>query len=202
LAGKGLAAGILVGGQSRRMGRDKALLPILPDGTTIVETVVRKLCGITNDILLVGTNRDACAFPGLPVIADDPAGIGPLGGLRAALRATRQSHVLVVACDMPLLHPQLLGFMAGYPRDYDVLLPDVGQPQPLHAIYARTCLPAIEQRIESGQYRVTGLLEDLKVRTIDRETVEQFDPACRSWFNVNTPEDYEWARHLMAAEPD
>jgi molybdopterin-guanine dinucleotide biosynthesis protein A len=98
---------------------------------------------------------------------------------------------------MPMLNPDLLAVMAACPRDYDVLLPESDRPQPMHAIHAPTCLPVIERCIGAGQLRVTGLLEHLDVRRLEGEIVRRYVPAGRSWFNVNTPEDYERAREWL-----
>jgi molybdopterin-guanine dinucleotide biosynthesis protein A len=100
---------------------------------------------------------------------------------------------------MPLLNPGLLACMADYPRDYNVLLPDTDRPQPMHAIYAASCLPVIEKRIGDGRHRVTELLEHLGVRKIERDVVQRFDPEHRSWFNVNTPADFELARQVLGS---
>ena len=194
MSGDGLTAAILVGGQSRRMGEDKALLTIEPGGVTVVESVVRALGAVTSEIVLVGSNTSAYAFLDLPRIADAVPGAGPLGGIQAALTGTGSSHILVMACDMPFLSADLLRYMAGCPRDYDVLVPVLGQPQPLHAIYAQTCLPMIDQSLRAGQYKVTGWYEQANVRTIERATLQRYDPDLRSCFNMNTPEDVAFAR--------
>ena len=195
-----LTAAILVGGQSRRMGVNKALLLIAPDGTTVVESVVRKVRQVADEIVLVGADNVVAdyAFLDLPWIADIVPGIGPLGGIHAALIETGNPHLLVTACDMPFLNVSLLRYMAARLRDYDVLVPVLGQAQPLHAIYARTCLPLIEESLQSGRYKVSGWFDRANVRTIEQSVVERYDPDLRSSFNVNTPEDLAVARKLWA----
>jgi molybdopterin-guanine dinucleotide biosynthesis protein A len=193
-----LTAAILTGGKSRRMGEHKALLTIGPDGTTVVETVARKLGEVASEVVLVGGDQASYAFLVLPWIADQIPNSGPLGGIHAALAATGSPHLLVVACDMPFLNVGLLRFMAAIPRDYDALVPVLDRPQPLHAIYARSCLPLIDQRLRSGQYKVTGWFGDADVRTIDRAMMERYDPTLRSCFNMNTPDDAALARQLWA----
>jgi len=193
-----LAAAILVGGQSRRMGQDKALLRLTPVGPMVVETVAQAVRAVTDEIMLVGMETSACVFPGLPQVADTLPGAGPLTGIHAALAASDRSHLLVVACDMPFLNPVLLRYMATLPRDYDALVPVLDRPQPLHAIYARTCLPVIEAHLREGDFKVTGWYEDANVRRIDRETMARYDPDGLSCFNMNTPEDLEFARQVVA----
>jgi len=189
-------AAILVGGQSRRLGGPKALVPIAPDGTTVIEAVIQALGTVASEIVLAGADAQVYAGLDLPVVPDILPGRGPLAGIHAALAATGTQHLLVVACDMPFLSVPLLRSMASYPRDYDLLVPIIGQPQPLHAIYARSCLPLIETRLQAGLYQVTGWFGEANVRTIAQSIVEQYDPSLRSSFNVNTPEDLALARQL------
>lgn len=183
------------------MGQDKALLAIAPDGVTVVESVVRTVGMVADEIVLVGNATADYAFLGLPRIADLVPDAGPLGGIHAALTASRWPHVLVVGCDMPFLSAALLGYMGTLPRDYDVLVPVLDRPQPLHAIYARSCLPIIEQRLQVGRYQVSGWFEHANVRVIDREIVLRYDPALLSCFNMNTPEEYAFARLVLAGVP-
>jgi molybdopterin-guanine dinucleotide biosynthesis protein A len=196
-----LTAAILVGGQSRRMGTNKALATIHPDGTTVVESVVRALRQVADEIVLVGSDGVAgnYTFLDLPWVADIFPGTGPLGGIHSALTGTGNSHLLVVACDMPFLNVDLLRHMMSLPRDYDVLVPVIGQPQPLHAVYARSCVPLIAESLNQGRYKVSGWFKSANVRTIEESVVAQFDPSLRSSFNVNTPEDLALARTFISA---
>jgi molybdopterin-guanine dinucleotide biosynthesis protein A len=199
-----LTAAILVGGKSRRMGTNKALATIRPDGTTVVESVVRALRQVAEEIVLVGSHDVArnYAFLDLPWVADIVPDSGPLGGIHAALTGTGNSHLLVTACDMPFLNVDLLRYMMSLPRGYDVLVPVIGQPQPLHAIYARSCLPLIEESLHEGRYKVSGWFDRANVRTIGESVVAQFDPSLRFSFNVNTPEDLVLARECWAGSRD
>jgi molybdopterin-guanine dinucleotide biosynthesis protein A len=198
----GLTAAILVGGQSRRMGTNKALLTIGTRGTTVVESVVQKLSQVANEVVLVGTDRTDYAFLDLPWIDDLVPGSGPLGGIYSALMETGSPHVLITACDMPFLNPRLMQYMASQPRDYNVLVPVLEQTQPLHAIYARSCLPLIDQSLQSGRYKVTGWFGNANVRTMERSILERYDPTLRSCFNMNTREDVEWANQVRAHTSD
>jgi molybdopterin-guanine dinucleotide biosynthesis protein A len=198
MTGDDLAAAILAGGQSRRMGENKALLRLDPSGPTVIETVVDTLRAITPNIVLVGSNLAAYESLGLPQVPDLVPGIGALGGIHAALASTTASHLLVVACDLPFLNVALLHYMATRPRDYDALVPMLDRPQPLHAIYTHACLPPIEQGINSGNYRATGWLAGVNVRSIERETMQSHDPELLSCFNMNTPEDVTRAKQRIA----
>src|SRR5438105_1342048 len=117
-------AAILAGGQSNRMGMDKALLRFRVGGPTLIEAVVERLAaaGFGSDSLLVVTNSPQnYAFLGLRVVSDDIQGAGPLGGVLTALAHSLHQRVLIVACDMPTLNPSLLRYMAQLPDSADVL---------------------------------------------------------------------------------
>lgn len=103
---------ILVGGKSRRMGTPKGLLPVAPEGAPIIEAQVREAHRAGLDVVLVGDATPyAELLPGIPRVDDDPPGIGPLGGLRAALlHASGRGHAAVIclACDMPRVSQRVL----------------------------------------------------------------------------------------------
>lgn len=196
----GLSAAVLTGGQSRRMGTDKALLTL--GDRTMLERVLAVVSALSDDVFLVG-DRPAYRTLGVRVVADDHPGAGPLGAIATALRRARYDRVLVVACDMPCLSPEVLQAMAAVDADADAIVPvtpaarsDQGGSQTyetLHAMYRRSCLPAIERRITAGDLKIAGLLDDVRVMVLDEHWLRQHDPDLRSFENVNTPEDI--ARH-------
>lgn len=197
-----LAAAILVGGQSRRMGTNKALLRLAPDGLTVIELVVAAVQHVTTEVVLVGAQPDQAGYPKLPWVPDDPTGIGPLGGIQAALASAHHDRLLIVACDMPFLEPALLRYMAAQPPDYDLLLPEIGQQlQPMHAIYHRSSLPVITRHLAGGDYRVQGWFGEANLTVIPETTVAQHDPSLHSCLNLNTPADLALARHIFTEQP-
>jgi molybdopterin-guanine dinucleotide biosynthesis protein A len=205
-----LSAAILAGGKSRRMGRDKALLEI--GGRPLLEIVADRLAPLVADLIVVASDRPDYDRFGLPVYPDRYSEAGSLGGIFTALDAARFEHCLVVACDMPLINPDLVAFMAAQPRDYDVLVPalpaersDQGGDETLetlHAIYSKRCLPAIRSRLDAGRYKIVGFFDDVRVRRLDVATVRRFDPELHSFFNANTPEEFDWAAEQLQRYPD
>ena len=140
---------IQAGGESRRMGQDKALLPFL--GKALIRRVIERV-GSLADELLVTTNRpEAYGFLNLPLVTDLIPGRGALGGLYTAMSAARKPLVAVVACDMPFASAALLAAQ----RDLllatgsDAVIPQTGGgTEPFHAVYRRdACLPAIQAAI-------------------------------------------------------
>src|SRR5436853_3965715 len=148
-------AAILAGGQSKRMGANKALLRLQSSKPMLIESVVGRLeeAGLTDGLLLVANSPDDYSFLGLSVVPDEIPGKGPLGGILTALLHSPFERVLVVACDMPYLNPALLAYMAHLPDTADVLIPRWtsanGQTrlETLHAVYSRRCIPSIRKRI-------------------------------------------------------
>jgi molybdopterin-guanine dinucleotide biosynthesis protein A len=201
-----LSAAILAGGQSKRMGTDKARLRLAPDGPMLIELVLAAVRAVADDIILVA-NDDRLADLGLRTVPDVYPEAGALGGIYSAVASAQHEHCLVVACDMPFLSPMLLRAMAAVPRDYDLLAPHLivgenrqgsstGVYETLHAIYGRATLPAIRERLEHQRYRVIGFFPQVRVRDFPETAVRQIDPTLRSFFNANTPERFAEARNL------
>jgi molybdopterin-guanine dinucleotide biosynthesis protein A len=208
-----VSAAVLAGGQSRRMGADKALLPLVDGGAPLLAIVVERLSSLADDVFIVAGDRERYAGFGATVVPDLRPGGGALSGIHAAVSRATYEHCLVVACDMPFLSSPLLTWMISKPRDYDVLIPMLpGESrqggkgmvyQTLHAIYSKGCLPAIESRIERGQFQVIGFFAEVRVRPIHVEGIKNHDPELRSFFNANTPEALATARRLDAPrEPE
>jgi molybdopterin-guanine dinucleotide biosynthesis protein A len=196
--GTPLSAAALVGGKSRRMGTNKALLSLVPGGQPMLGLVLERLSSVADDLLVVANDREGYGSFGARVVLDHFPEVGPLGGIQAAISSSTHEHCLVVACDMPFLSLPLLRRMASEPRNYDVLVPLIpGESrqrgdglvfQTLHAIYSKRCLPLIEKRISEGKRQIVGFFEDVRVRTLDIEVIARWDPTFRSFYNANTPE--------------
>ena len=115
---------------------------------------------------------------------------GSLGGIFTGLSAARGDYGIVVACDMPFLNTELLGFMLDIAPDYDVVVPRLnGRPEPLHAIYSKSCLEPIEQRLKRNDLKIALFFEEVRVAFVEEDDVDLIDPHHLSFFNVNTQED-------------
>jgi len=198
---------IQAGGQSSRMGQDKALKPFL--GRPLIERQVARLRPLGAEIVVVTNQPEAYAFLNLPLIPDDAPGQGAPGqgvlvGLRSALSALNHETLAVVACDMPFLQPALLLAQ----RDLllregaDVVIPRSPTGlEPLHMVYRRAaCLPAIAAAIQAGERRPISWLPNVKTREMSVEEIAAVDPHFRSFVNVNTPEEFREAEALAQAE--
>jgi molybdenum cofactor guanylyltransferase len=193
-----VSGAILTGGQSRRMGTDKALLRV--GGTTMLERTLSVVQSISDDVFVVG-ERDGYASFGAPVVADHYVDTGTLGGIATALRHASHDRVLVVACDMPLLSVRLLTALLRVDVDADVVVPrraashpkqgSGGTYEPLHAVYRRSCLPVIERQLAVGDQRVVGFFSDVRVRVLDEGWMREFDPELTSLTNANTQDEFQ-----------
>ncbi len=198
---QGLGVAVLAGGASTRMGTNKALLRPRPNTPSLIETVVARLseAGLAPHLLVTNSPQDF-AFLNIPIVTDDIPGEGSLGGIYTALNHPTDERTLIVACDMPLLNPALLRYMASLSTEADVLVPRwtdaEGNPriEMLHAIYSRRCIEPIRKRIEAGKLKVQALLEDVSVEYLDEAELRRYDPQLESFRNINTPQEWERLR--------
>lgn len=187
---------VLAGGESRRMGQNKALMPL--GGERLVDRVVRTLRASCAELLMVTNSPAVYAGVGIRMVGDVWPGKGSLGGIYSAIYHATTPYVLVVACDMPFLQAATLTYLIEQIGDHDVVIPDVlGEQQPLHAIYARTCLAPIRRRLEAGRLKIVGFLPAVRVRTVTAEELQPFDPELRAFQNLNTPDEFEAAARYL-----
>jgi molybdopterin-guanine dinucleotide biosynthesis protein A len=184
------SAWILVGGRSSRMGSDKALAD--SDGRAMALRVADKAAGVCGTVSLVGEPAIYCAL-GLPVIADRFPGQGPLAGIEAALSVSTSDSNLIIACDMPAIHENLLEEL--FTADGDCVMPshDDGKVEPLCAVYQRRCHPVIREALEAGIRRITDALRLLEDHGLAIRYIRVSSPS--SFANLNTPEDWRRYHH-------
>jgi molybdenum cofactor guanylyltransferase len=191
-----ICAVILAGGQSRRMGFNKALLRI--GEQPLIQILVDRIRPITNRILISAKDESAYEFLGLPVVPDRFSGHGPLAGIHSAMLHEVCLQYLVLACDLPNLKQPLLNNLVLLSEGFDVAIPRTsdGLAHPLCAVYRRTCLPYIEQALERGANKVIRNFLDspFSIRWIGSEEgyFEDSDLA-----NINTPEDLSRFKNLL-----
>ena len=190
---------VLAGGKGLRLGQDKALETI--GNKSLLERVVSSLSSFNSDIIVV-TGREQSfpqliGYPKLRIATDTYPNKGPLGGIYAGLAASVSFYNLVIACDMPFLNQALLDYMLQLSADFDLVVPQVGNMvEPLHAVYSKSCLAPMEWLLKQGKLSVTELFSLVKVRYVEAEEINWFDPKHLSFFNINTEADLEVAREL------
>ena len=204
---------ILAGGKSRRMGQDKALLQLGKD--SLIEHVIRRMRRVTDELLLITNAPAEYAHLGLPMHRDIIPDAGALGGIYTGLTHALHDVVVCVACDSPFLQPKLLSYLISVLGEYDAVMPctysrnkDIGVTNPSHsthqmtlqtlcAVYAKRCLPIIEQMLNEPDLRVHALRERANILTLAPEIWKTYDSEGRSFFNVNTLEDFEKAQTMV-----
>lgn len=204
---------INAGGQSRRMGQPKALLPVPPRGEPLIAHIARRLQSLDPARWVVVTND-----PDLPAQANLPANTdfvgdaypdtGTLGGIATGLQRA-DDWAIVIACDLPLVNGSLFAWLCELAAEqeddathdttwvrrdrWDAIVPVIGGfAEPLHALYHRRCLAAIEARLAAGERRVISFMPDVRTRYVQETELRAIDPALSSFLNTNTPE--EWAQ--------
>jgi molybdopterin-guanine dinucleotide biosynthesis protein A len=186
---------VLAGGKCGRMGTDKAFLTVA--GMPMIAHVVRALRTIADQIIIVTNSPAAYAAFDAVIVTDALVKPGPLTGIYSGLQTSKDECNFIVACDMPYLNPQLLSYMSGLAEGYDIVAPKVGGfVEPLHAIYRRRLLPVIEDRIQRDVQRIQAIFSEARVRFVPEEDIDRFDPARRSFKNLNTPQEYKEATCL------
>ncbi len=193
---------ILAGGKSRRLGRNKALETI--GDISLIEQTIERLKPLTGQILVV-TSQEQFNLPvdgKAEILVDLYPNKGPIGGIYTGLVASQSPHSFVVACDMPFLNQALLNYMKQCSANFDIVVPRLeGRVEPLHAMYSKDCLAHIEYLIKLDMLSILQLFDLVKVRYIEAEEINRFDPEHLSFFNVNTKYDLEKARKLRTGKP-
>lgn len=195
---------VLAGGASRRMGRNKALLPI--QGMSLIERTVQALDEVSGRVILSTNTPESYQFLGLECVPDLYAGQGPMAGLHAALKSSQSTWNMVAACDMPHIHERFLrGLLklANQQLTADAVIPVVeGRVHPLLAAYRKEIVEGLERRLIKGQLRMVEWVQELNAVFVHEEQLEAItglDPR-KILFNMNTPGEYEAAGGLMNAD--
>jgi molybdopterin-guanine dinucleotide biosynthesis protein A len=196
-----LTVSIQAGGQSARMGEDKALKTFL--GRPLIQRVIERLSPIADEIIVTTNRPEAYSFLDLRLIPDLKPGRGALGGLYTAIASATHPSVAVVACDMPFASATFIETASRFlvEEEADVVIAKSNEGyEPLHALYRReTCLPAIEAAIDADQWKVIAWFPQVKVRVLTNEELKQLDPAGLAFWNVNTPEEFAKAEQISLA---
>jgi len=189
---KRLSVAIQAGGESTRMGMNKAMMDFL--GEPLIARVITRVSSLSDDIFII--TKEPQEFKKFPVriIKDAISGKGAIGGLYTAFVEAKYEFVAVVACDMPFVNMDLLK------KAYEVLLEyqaDVAIPkteegyEPLHAVYRiQKCLPAIQNALATDNKRLVSWFPEVNVVEMKSNMIDQYDPEHTAFINVNTRDEY------------
>jgi len=196
---------VLAGGKSVRLGHDKITEKV--GGISLIEKVVASLEPLSEEVIIVTakarTFSQLAGHSKVKITADIFPGRGSLGGIYTGLVRSDSFYNIVVAADMPFLNAPLLRYMIEASDGFDLVLPRVGEWfEPLHAVYSRNCVKAIETLFDQGKRVIVELFNYVKVKYIEEKEIDRFDPGHLSFFNINTKEDLERAENIARGTAD
>lgn len=181
---------VLAGGQSTRMGRDKALLEI--GGQPLIQSAVNLLKALTERVVILGPS-ESYGFLGVPVVPDQVPSRGPLSAIYTGLERSATQINLFLACDMPLMQGPFLKLLVERAGLADAVLMrlDDGKLEPLCAVYNRSCLPTVKANFERQRFKLSDLFPDLRTHYLTEADLHDLGLDRRIFTNLNTPGDLE-----------
>ena len=181
---------IQAGGNSTRMGEDKALVKFM--NTTLIEYILSQIQGIGEETIIISKKPESYNYLGYKVFSEILNGVGALGGIYTAIHYASQPKCLLLACDMPFISIPLLNYMLSVDQNADIIIPRLKNKsfsEPFRALYSKNCLPSIKEAIERGNKRVISFFEQVNTKYVEYDEIIRIDPKLRSFTNINTPED-------------
>ncbi|MEN1969407.1 molybdenum cofactor guanylyltransferase [Lentibacillus sp. N15] len=186
---------ILAGGKSSRMGKTKSLLPLR--NKPVITHIIEEMGKITDTIVIVTNDPPAHAFLQLPIVQDRYLEMGPLAGIETALFHQDADLYILAACDMPFIDQQVYRHLIKQSTDSEAVIPVYHKRNnPLSGIYKKTVLPVIQQQLDKDIRKVDRIFDPLRVTYVnDYGTIPEASVQ-KHFFNMNFPEQYEWAKKL------
>lgn len=180
---------ILSGGKSRRMGTNKSFVSL--SGRPLIEIVKEKVDGIFAKTPIIITNHfDDYEYLGCEMVADIIKDQGPLAGIHAALLSSPTPYIFVFACDMPFIEESFVHYMLKRLGQEDVLIPRHRENvEPLHAVYSKQCLGAIEAHLHQERRCVQSFFPHVNIAYVEQDEMDRLKLPDWYFLNVNTKED-------------
>ena len=189
---------ILAGGKSSRLGQNKALQII--DGKSLIQWVVDRIAILSTEIIIATAHGEAIPCSSaveIKTVSDIYPGKGPLVGIYSGLIASSSSRAIVVGCDTPFLSISLLEYITQTCSTFDVIVPRIkNKLEPLCAVYSKNCSGSIQGLLEQDELRIRKLFSMVKVKYVEEDEINRFDPEHLGFFNINSQDDLERARKL------
>ncbi len=186
------------GGESSRMGKDKAFLPFL--GVPLIKRLIDRFQQFGPEILIISNNPSVYQEFGLPVFSDVLPGRGALGGLLTALSVASTPLVGLIAVDLPFASPQLIQMMADRLQvsNWDGMIPStVNGLEPLHAVYRREiCLTYVKEAIDQDVWRMNAWHTQANLKVLEPDEVMEITDSELTFLNLNTPDEFRAAEKL------
>ncbi len=183
---------VVAGGESQRMGRDKALLPW--GEATLLDHTVRRLAACCDDVRILCGQKARYADRGRPLVLDRVPGAGPLGGVLSGLESLDGELGLFLGVDLPAVSVAVLRHLLERAAGHDAVVPRSPKgPEPLCAVYRRTCLPAIRGRVAGGDLKMTSFWPEVRMLEVGPDELSAFGNPADLFRNLNQPADYDQA---------
>ena len=190
---------LLAGGKSLRMGEDKRYLVV--GEQTLLERGLGVLQSMFQEVMVVIAQDSPPLDIAARVVRDLVPDCGSLGGIYTGLTQATTSWIFVAACDMPFLNQAVIAQFTSRRATADIVMARLAtRLHPMHALYGKGCLPAMEQMILAQRLKIQNLVshEPLRVQYITEADLLTIDPSWRSFHNVNTSADLEAACSMLA----
>ena len=185
----GVTGVILAGGESRRMGSNKSLLPLA--GARFIDQVYRRMDSLFDEVIIVTNTPDLYKEIPCRKVPDIYYAQGALAGLHSGLAHAKSEKIFAVACDMPFISSAVVKEICAHADHGDLVIPfSSNGHEPLHALYSKTCLPAMEQVLDAGLKRIITFFDKVEQVELPVSKIRRHDPEEKSFQNINTPEDY------------
>ncbi|MFA5417100.1 MAG: molybdenum cofactor guanylyltransferase [Bacteroidales bacterium] len=180
---------VLSGGKSRRMGKEKGLCHFR--GKALITYAIDILKPLCRELIISANNKiDQYELLDYPVISDEIPDAGPIGGLYSCLKQSQSDINLVISCDTPFVTIEVYQELLKYSNDYQAVVPihENGFIEPLTACYHLSCVSVIQQQLETGNYKMMDLLDELNTKYVRFESAMEGLKASL-FHNLNSPED-------------
>jgi molybdenum cofactor guanylyltransferase len=195
---------ILAGGNSRRMGENKALMEI--NGEKNIERIFKKVKEVTSEVVIITNEPVLYEFLNTNIVEDMIKDKGPLAGIHAGILSSSTEYNFITACDLPFFNERIAAYFLSLTNEHnsDVIIPFIeGRFHPLFAVYRSSILPVVEECLSQDKLRIFDLLEKLNVYKVTEKELESLGMSKQeitdAFFNMNRPEDYNYVINKLAA---
>jgi molybdopterin-guanine dinucleotide biosynthesis protein A len=188
---------ILAGGKNKRLPGKKKTFHRIGD-QMILESIYGIFADLFKEIIIVVNDPREFAGWDMTVVTDIIPSKCALGGLHAGLFYASFDQAYVTACDTPFVNRSVIEHIVSQAQTgYDVVIPRTDDGlEPLSAVYSKDCIPLIEKNLENNIFMIKKFFRKKRIKEIPVEALKALDPEMRFVFNINTPQDLEFAEKI------
>ena len=171
------------------MGQDKAFLKF--KGKMLIEYPLELLGNICDEVVISGSDERLSSF-NLPLIPDEVASTGPIGGIYSSLKKVSNKYALVLSCDLPFVNQDILNFLLeNLDEKYEIVCPlnENEKPEPMSSIYSIEILNIMREQLRLENYKIQDLFSRLKTRYV--KLPFSSDQLKKHFSNINSIDDYQ-----------